>query len=103
MMFQTRAPNIKIKTREELDGMRVACRLASKCLSFLIEQVKPGITTQDIDDLVVQFCKQHGARSATLGYRGFTKSLCTSVNEVICHGIPTPKPSSAAAILLAST
>jgi methionyl aminopeptidase len=91
MMFQTRAPNIKIKTREELDGMRVACRLASKCLSFLIEQVKPGITTQDIDDLVVQFCKQHGARSATLGYRGFTKSLCTSVNEGICHGIPDPK------------
>jgi methionyl aminopeptidase len=88
-MFQTRAPNIRIKTREELDGMRRAGRLAAQCLAHVISQVKPGVTTQDLDDLVAAFCQQHNARSATLGYRGYPKSLCTSINEVICHGIPT--------------
>jgi methionyl aminopeptidase len=84
-------PSVQIKSRGEFDSMRAAGRLASECLAWILEQVQPGMTTQDIDDLQVQFVKKHGVRAAPLGYRGFPKSICTSVNEVICHGIPNPK------------
>lgn len=84
-------PSVQIKSRGELDSMRAAGRLASRCLAWILEQVRPGMTTQDIDDLQVQFVQKHGVRAAPLGYRGFPKSICTSVNEVICHGIPDPK------------
>jgi len=84
-------PSVQIKSRSELDAMRAAGRLASQCLAWILEQVRPGMTTQDIDDLQVQFVEKHGVRAAPKGYRGFPKSICTSVNEVICHGIPNPK------------
>lgn len=88
MLLQRRRSNIQIKTAEELDGMRRAGRLASTCLQWICDQVEPGMTTQHIDDLQMQFAQEHGARPAPLNYKGFPKSICTSINEVICHGIP---------------
>ena len=87
MMFQ-KARNIKLKSQDELKGMRRAGRLASECLQHIIEQVAPGMSTQDIDDLQMAFARKHNVRPAPLHYRGFPKSICTSINEVICHGIP---------------
>jgi methionyl aminopeptidase len=80
---------IEILNNEELVGMRAACQLAARMLTHVGSLVKIGITTQDIDDAVVQFAKDHGATNAPLGYHGFPKSVCTSINEVVCHGIPT--------------
>lgn len=89
-MLYTRQPTgIQIKSASELDVMRRAGRLASQCLQHLIAHAKPGVSTQDLDDLSMEFARKHNARPATLGYRGYTKSICTSINEVICHGIPT--------------
>ena len=89
MLFDTYRPRIVRKSSRELAGMRAAGRLASQCLQWICDQVEPGMTTQDIDDLQMQFCKKHDVRPAPLGYRGFPKSICTSINEVICHGIPS--------------
>lgn len=75
----------------DLVGMRRAGRLASVCLAELAAAVRPGMTTQAIDDLQMAFARRHGVRPAQLGYKGFPKSVCTSVNEVICHGIPSPR------------
>lgn len=86
-----RNQHIHINSRSELEAMRVAGRLASRCLGWILPQVEPGMTTQDIDDLQVQFVREHRVRAAPLNYRGFPKSICTSVNEVICHGIPSRK------------
>jgi methionyl aminopeptidase len=69
--------------------MRAACKLAANMLTEVGKLVKPGITTQDIDDEVVKLAKQHGATNGPLGYHGYPKSVCTSVNEVVCHGIPS--------------
>ena len=90
-MFKQTKRQIKIKTEQELEGMRAAGRLASQCLQKISQAVKPGISTQDLDDLVASFAATHGAKAATLGYRGYPKHLCTSVNEQICHGIPNKK------------
>ena len=79
---------IQLKSRRELEQMKAAGRLASECLEWIINQVEPGMSTQAIDDLQVQFAKKHGVICAPLNYHGFPKSICTSVNEVICHGIP---------------
>jgi methionyl aminopeptidase len=68
--------------------MRVAGRLAAQALAEVGEAVKPGITTDELDRVGHEFLCDHGAYPSTLGYRGYPKSLCTSVNEVICHGIP---------------
>ena len=91
MIFKQKQPQINIKTPQELEGMRRAGRLASQCLQQLTHAVRPGMTTQDLDDMIVEFARAHGARSATLGYRGYPKSVCTSINEEICHGIPSVK------------
>ncbi len=69
--------------------MRAAGRLASECLAWILEQVAPGMTTLDIDDLQVQFAREHGVVPAPKGYRGFPRHICTSPNDVICHGIPS--------------
>ncbi|MEM1349988.1 MAG: type I methionyl aminopeptidase [Myxococcota bacterium] len=90
MLLHKRKRHIQIKTQEELEGMRRAGRLASRCLQWITGQVEPGMTTQDIDDLQMQFAEEHGARPAPLHYKGFPKSICTSINEVVCHGIPSP-------------
>ena len=76
---------------DEFDGMRKAGRLAAECLDMITEHVVPGVTTDRIDQLCHEFTLDHGATPAPLGYRGFPKSVCTSVNHVVCHGIPGDK------------
>jgi methionyl aminopeptidase len=73
-------------------AMRNAGRLAAEALDMLVPVVKPGVTTREIDDLVLAFALDHGALPATLNYRGYRYSTCTSVNHVVCHGMPNDKP-----------
>jgi methionyl aminopeptidase len=73
-------------------AMRRAGRLAAQALDLLVEHVRPGVTTERLDDLVFEFAMDHNAVPAPLNYRGFPKSICTSINHVVCHGIPGPKP-----------
>ncbi|MFO7191831.1 MULTISPECIES: type I methionyl aminopeptidase [Thermocrispum] len=77
-----------VRTPEVIEAMRVACRIAAQALEEGGKAVKPGATTDDIDKVVHEFLCDHGAYPSTLGYRGYPKSCCTSLNEVICHGIP---------------
>ena len=76
---------------EKLEKMRVAGNLAAKTLDMLTENIKPGITTDYIDKLGYEFIRDNGGYSAPLFYRGFKKSLCTSLNRVVCHGIPSDR------------
>ena len=71
--------------------MRKAGKLAAETLDFITPHVKPGVTTDELDRRCAEFVADHGARSAPLNYRGFPKSICTSVNHVVCHGIPGDK------------
>ena len=89
--FYESSGRIFIKSQAEIDTMAKAGRLASECLEWIVKQVQPGMTTQDIDDLQVEFAKKHNVVAAPLHYRGFPKSICTAVNEVICHGVPNPR------------
>ena len=82
---------IKIHDAEAFAAMRRAGRLVAECLDMLAPEVKPGVPTTRIDQLVFEFAMDHGAFPATLMYRGYTKSTCTSVNHVVCHGIPNDK------------
>jgi methionyl aminopeptidase len=77
-----------VQAPETIDRMRVAGRLAAQATQLAGEHCKPGVTTDDIDKVVHDFLCDHGAYPSTLGYKGFPKSCCTSLNEVICHGIP---------------
>jgi len=79
---------IKLHGPDGFAGMRAAGRLAASILDALVPHVVPGVTTQEIDDIVREMTLGAGAVPATLGYRGYTKSCCTSVNHVVCHGIP---------------
>ena len=83
---------IKIYGPTAFAGMRKAGRLAAECLDMLAAEVTPGATTDHVDRLVYEFGMDHHAIPATLMYRGYRKSTCTSVNHVVCHGIPTDKP-----------
>ncbi len=83
---------IRLYNAEDFDGMRKASQLTARCLDALADMVKPGITTNAIDRFVFEFGADHGALPATLNYRGYTKSVCTSINHVVCHGIPDDKP-----------
>jgi len=76
---------------EKFEKMRIAGKLASKTLDMITEYVKPGIATIKIDKLCYEFIRDNGGYSAPLYYRGFTKSLCTSLNHVICHGVPSDR------------
>ena len=88
-----RAPDSIIRhDAEGFDGMRKAGQLAASCLDMLVAEVKPGADSARLDDLAYQFIRDHGAVSATVGYRGFGHALCISPNHVICHGIPGGKP-----------
>ena len=80
---------IKLHGPEGFAGMRAAGRLAAEILDALAPHVVPGVTTQHLDDIVYQMTIEAGARPATLGYRGYTKSCCISINHVVCHGIPS--------------
>jgi len=81
---------IHLKTAEEIEGVRKACRLTADVLKAVCEKAAVGVTTEALDDLTAQLAKEAGATSAALGYGDppFTKSICTSLNEVVCHGIP---------------
>ena len=83
---------IKLYGPEAFAGMRKAGRLVAECLDQLADIVKPGLPTEAIDKFVFDFAMDHGARPATLMYRGYNKSTCTSINHVVCHGIPNDKP-----------
>ncbi|MBR0647067.1 type I methionyl aminopeptidase [Plastoroseomonas hellenica] len=79
---------IPLHSPEDFAAMRRAGRLAAETLDMITPHVRPGITTEAIDRLCHDFMLAHGAVPATLGYRGYTKSSCTSINHVVCHGIP---------------
>ena len=82
---------IRIHGPEDFEGMRKAGRLAAATLDFITPYVQPGITTGELDRLLEQFIRDHGGIPAPLGYRGFPRANCISVNHVVCHGIPGDK------------
>jgi len=82
---------IKIHQNEDFDGMRGAGRLAAEVLDYIIEFVQPGIMTEVLDEICYKKIVESGAVPAPLNYKGFPKSICTSVNHVVCHGIPSSK------------
>jgi len=88
---QLRDGTIKLHCAAAFEGMRKAGRLAAEILDELAPLVKPGVTTGEIDDMVRRLTMEGGAVPATLGYRGYAHSCCTSINNVICHGIPGDK------------
>src|SRR5579872_972962 len=79
---------ITIHAAEDFAPMRAAGRLAAETLDMIAEHVRPGVTTAALDALCHDFITSHGAVPAPLNYRGFPKSICTSINHVVCHGIP---------------
>ncbi|MEE9273507.1 MAG: type I methionyl aminopeptidase [Robiginitomaculum sp.] len=83
---------IKLHGPDGFEGMRKAGRLAAECLDIITPLVKPGTTTEAIDDMAREFIIDNGALPACLGYRGYKHTVCTSVNHVVCHGIPASKP-----------
>jgi methionyl aminopeptidase len=78
-------------TPSMLERMRVSCKMAAECLVMVGEHIRPGITTEHINTLVHEFTLAQNAYPAPLQYKGFPKSVCTSVNECVCHGIPGPQ------------
>lgn len=84
--------DIHLYDDEAFAGMRTAGQLTATALDKVAELVKPGVTTQEIDDFVRAFGQEHNALPATLNYRGYSKFSCTSINHVVCHGIPNEKP-----------
>jgi methionyl aminopeptidase len=82
---------IKIHGPEGFEGMRRAGRLGAETLDFITPHVQPGISTGELDKLCHDFIRDHKAIPAPLGYRGYPKSICTSINHVVCHGIPSDK------------
>ena len=80
--------NIRLKKKEDIDGIRDAGRLVLETLDLVEAMIRPGLVTDEINTLVHEFTVKNGAKPAPLNYRGFPKSVCVSVNEVICHGIP---------------
>ncbi len=83
---------IRIYKPEDFEWMRKAGQLAARALDMLVPFVKPGVSTQKLDDLVLEFALDHKATPAPLHYRGFPRAICTSINHVVCHGIPSSKP-----------
>ena len=88
---EARSGTIKLHGPAAFDGMRKAGQLAASILDALVPHVVPGVTTQEIDDIVYRMTTEAGGVPATLGYRGYTKSCCTSINHVVCHGIPADR------------
>ena len=82
---------IVIHTNQDFEKMRKAGNLASRVLDYIEPFVKEGVTTEKLDNLCHDFILKHNAIPAPLNYKGFPKSICTSINHVVCHGIPGPK------------
>ncbi|MCH9630921.1 MAG: Methionine aminopeptidase [Chlamydiia bacterium] len=82
--------DIILKTKEQIDGIRKACKFSAMTLKTLCEAAKEGVTTKELDNLAREICRKGGARAASLNYGSppFQGAICTSINEVICHGIP---------------
>jgi len=78
----------EVKDPETIDRMRIAGRIAAQALAKVASHIEPGVTTDELDRIGHEFLCDHGAYPSTLGYKSYPKSLCTSINEVICHGIP---------------
>jgi methionyl aminopeptidase len=78
----------EVKDAATIEAMRLAGRLAAQAMAAAAAEIAPGVTTDHLDAVAHEFLLDHGAYPSTLGYRGFPKSICTSVNEVVCHGIP---------------
>ena len=78
----------EVKDAETIERMRIAGSIAARALNEVAAHIEPGVTTDELDRIGHEFLCDHNAYPSTLGYRGFPKSLCTSINEVICHGIP---------------
>ena len=100
MMYETpdldpdaylRSSAIRIHDEEGFEGMRKAGRLVAEALDMITPFVQPGVTTGEIDDRIREFTLDHGALPACLGYKGYTRTVCTSINHVVCHGIPGDK------------
>ncbi|MFM2445407.1 MAG: methionine aminopeptidase [Pseudomonadota bacterium] len=93
----TQVPNrktgqIKLHGLEDFAAMRKAGRLTAEALDMLSDKVQPGVTTETLDRIAFEFAMDHRAYPAPLSYRGYRKSICTSINHVVCHGIPDEKP-----------
>ena len=88
---QARDSKIKLHGADAFAGMAKAGQVVAEALDLLVKQVKPGVTTDALDQFVFNFALEHGAIPAPLNYRGFPKSICTSLNHVVCHGIPGPR------------
>jgi methionyl aminopeptidase len=82
---------IRIYEPEDFEGMRAAGRLAAQTLDMIAGHIAPGVATAEIDRLCHEFIADHGAKPAPLGYRGYPKATCISINHVVCHGIPGDK------------
>lgn len=85
------ADGIEIHSPADFESMRLAGKLAAETLDMIIPYVKTGVTTEELDQICHNFITSRGAVPAPLGYHGFPKSICTSINHVVCHGIPGPK------------
>ncbi|HEY8596321.1 MAG TPA: type I methionyl aminopeptidase [Devosiaceae bacterium] len=83
---------IPLHGEEGFAGMRKAGRLTAEVLDLLVDKVEPGVPTEDLDRFVFEFARDNGAVPATLFYRGYRHSVCTSINHVVCHGIPSERP-----------
>ena len=77
-----------IKTPEQIEGIRKSGIVNTGCLDAVAEAIHAGMNTQEIDDICMQYCKDHNAIPACLNYEGYPKSVCTSINEIVCHGVP---------------
>ena len=82
---------VKIKSPAQIEGIRQSSHLAAQTLNYLASFIKPGLNTESLNQLAVKYIADHGAIAAPLNYGGFPKSICTSVNDVVCHGIPSTK------------
>lgn len=87
-----RERGVKILNKEEIDGMRRVCRLAREVLDIVASHIKVGVTTDELDRICHEACIERDSYPSPLNYAKFPKSICTSVNEVICHGIPDARP-----------
>jgi methionyl aminopeptidase len=86
-----RVNGVLIKSEEQIAGVRRAGKLAAELLHYMGGFVKPGISTEELDKICREYVEERGAVSATLGYKGYPKSVCISLNNVVCHGIPSPE------------